>query len=401
MSSKVVIDGISYSKPGQNYPNPYYKTDHGLYSVPESQFYDYLQREGTVVKDYWNHNDYLCFFRRNKDTNQTNDNISIYYPVDNGIQPGTLITYLGRTYLILNQESLENRVYHRSDGLCADVLLSTYNQESLQDINLPCFAYDLTGTAPDVSEMMSVINGNVELITGDNEMSRNLKVNCEFNAMGNWYSVVGVNFKTGIARILAKIIQSPSQVPVYALKINAESTYVQGDAAKLIASPTIDDSPVSNATLQWSSSDSSIATVDEYGNALFTGIGNCAISCYWKEHDIISTTYIEVIAEPTAVDLKCKIVGEERVYLGSSATYTAVFYQADGVTEDTAVTPIWSLDVPSEISDVVYITEQSGNSITVNVANTSSARGQVFGVILTDGSGQYHATMSVSITSWF
>ena len=64
-----------------DYPNPYYKTDHELYSVPEAQFLDYIQREGTTVKDYWNRQEYTCFFRRNKDTNQTNDNISIYYPV--------------------------------------------------------------------------------------------------------------------------------------------------------------------------------------------------------------------------------------------------------------------------------------------------------------------------------
>lgn len=401
MSSKVVIDGVSYSEPGQNYPNPYYKTDHGLYSVPESQFYDYLQREGTIVKDYWNYSDYRCFFRRNKDTNQTNDNISIYYPVDNGIQPGTIITYLGRTYLILNQESLENRVYHRSDGLCADVMLSTYSQESLQDINLPCFSYDLTGTAPDVSEMMSTINGNVELITGDNEMSRKLKVNCEFNAMGNWYSVVGVNFKTGIARISAKIIQSPSQMPVYALEVNAESTYIQGDAVKLSASPTVNDEPVLNATLQWSCTNNEVATVDEYGNVLFLSVGSCAISCYWKEHDIISTVYIEVVAEPTTVDLKCEIIGNERAYLGSTATYTATFYMEDGVTKDTTAVPVWSLDVPDDIIDMVSIAEQSGNTITVQVGNASSAKGKTFGVILTDEAGRYHTSMSVTISSWF
>lgn len=244
MNGKVVIDSTPYSLFGQDYPNPYYKTGHGLYSVPESQFLDYLQREGTVVEDYWTGDEYRCFFRRNKDTNQTNDNISIYYPVGNGIRPGSLITHYGHTYLILNQESLENRVYHRSDGLNADVMLNTYNKDTAQDISLPCFAYDLTGIVPKSSDIMSTINGNVELMTGDNEMSRKLKINCEFNAMGNWYTVNSINFKTGIARIGASIIQGSSTPIAYALKIDADETYIQGDAVKLNAEPMADDNPV-------------------------------------------------------------------------------------------------------------------------------------------------------------
>lgn len=44
-----------------------YRTDHKLYSVVRSQFYDYLAREGVDVEDYWTGDKYHCFFRRNKD----------------------------------------------------------------------------------------------------------------------------------------------------------------------------------------------------------------------------------------------------------------------------------------------------------------------------------------------
>ncbi len=390
------IDG----KPVWDCPNPYYKTDHELYSVPEAQFLDYIQREGTTVKDYWNRQEYTCFFRRNKDTNQTNDNISIYYPVGNGISPGSLITHYGHTYLILNQESLENRVYHRSDGLNADVMLNTYDKESGQEISIPCFAYDLTGTAPESSDMMSTINGSVELMTGDNEISRTLKVNNEFNAMGNWYTIVSVNFKTGIARIGATIIQSPSTPIVYGLKINAETTYNQGDAFKLTASATIDDSHVSNATLKWSSSNSDIVDITEDGQAMFIGEGTCAISCYWAEHDITETVYVEVVVEQEA-SYVCEIDGDTSMTTGSSETFTAKFYQTDGVTEDTSISPVWSLDVPSDIKNSVTITSESGNTITIKVSSGSALVGKSFGVILTDADGLYHATKTVTIKSWF
>lgn len=384
-----------------DYENPYYKTNHNLYSVPESQFLDYLQREGTVVTDYWTGTEYQCFFRRNKDTNQTNDNISIYYPVDSGIHPGSLITHYDKTYLILNQESLENRVYHRSDGLNADIMLNTYNRETMEDISVPCFAYDLTGVIPESGEIMSVISGNVELMTGDNEMSRKLGINCEFFAMRNWYVVESINFKTGIARIGASIIQGASTPVAYALKITAEDTYVQGEALKLNASPTVDGSPVTNATLKWSSSNTEIITMTEDGIAQFIGIGTCAISCHWKEHNITETVYVEVIAEPVIEEFRCEITGKDSMNTGSSATYTATFYQTDGVTEDTAISPVWSLDVPSEISNAVSITSQSRNTVTLKTSSGSAIVGKSFGLNLTDADGRYHATKTIKIISWF
>lgn len=400
MDDRVVINGTTYSGANMDYENPYFRTDSGLYSVVESIFHETMHREGTVVKDYWTGEDYKCFFRRNKDTNQTNDNISIYYPIENGIHPGSLITYYGKTYLVLNQESLENRVYHRSDGLNADVMLSTYNKETGEEINVPCFAYDLTGETPDKSDMMSVISGNCELMTGINEMSMKLKPNLEFTAMGNHYKIVAVSYKTGICRITSQIILELSNQPVYALKIEADETYTQGDAVKLFAAATVDDGPISNPTLTWSSSDPAVATVTEDGNVLFAGVGTCAISCHWKEHNITDTVYVEVVDVPIEVEWKCEIDGDDSIITGTSETYTAKFYQADGKTEDTTISPIWSLDVPSAIRNSVSITGQSGKTITLKASSGTAAVGKDFGLNLTDSSGQYHATKTIRIRSW-
>lgn len=321
--------------------------------------------------------------------------------MENNIHPGSLVTYYGKTYLVLNQESLENRIYHRSDGLNADVMLSTYNKDTGEEINLPCFAYDLTGETPNKSEIMSVIAGNCELMTGINEMSKKLKPNLEFTAMGNHYKIVAVSYKTGICRITAQIILELSSQPVYALKINADATYTQGDAVKLTASATVDDGPIANPTLTWTSSDPSIVSVTEDGNALFVGVGTCAISCHWKEHDITETIYIEVISVPVPADWKCEIIGSDTINTNSDGEYIAKFYQADGTSEDISVTPVWSLDVPSAISKSVSISSQSGNTVTVKVASGSGLVGNTFGLILTDSSGQYHATKTIRIKSWF
>ena len=200
-------------------------------------------------------------------TNQTNDNISIYYEVGNGLHPGAIITHYDKRYLVLNEESVENRIYHRSDGINSDIMLTTYDKETMQEISIPVFAYDLTGTTPDKSDMMSVIAGNVELMTGDNEISRLLKVNQEFCEMGNWYTIVSVNFKTGICRIEASVIQGPSNPMKYALRISSEPAYVFGDETRLTATATLDDNPIVNPTLLWSSSDPTVVSITEDGVA--------------------------------------------------------------------------------------------------------------------------------------
>lgn len=210
--SDVKIDGKLYSGSiwgGEDYGNPYYKTHHDLYSVVESQFSDYLEREGTTVKDYFTDAEYRCFFRRNADVNQTNSNITIFYPAESGINPGTLIVHNDKVYLVLNQETVENRAYSRSDGINADVMISTYNKSTKEAIRIPAFAYDLIGDSMHKSNTMTTIAGSCELITGDCEMSRKLKTNCEFFAMGNWFKAITVTYKTGIARILSQIILCP------------------------------------------------------------------------------------------------------------------------------------------------------------------------------------------------
>lgn len=331
----------------------------------------------------------------NTSTNQTNDNISIYYPVENGINPGSIITYYGKTYLILNQESIENRVYHRSDGLNADVLVSTFNAKTGEEIVVPCFAYDLTGSLVKNGDLMTISAGDTELLTGDNAVSRKLTINSEFWALGNYYKIVNVNYKTGICRIQATITQKHDDFE-YGLHIAEEPSHTQGDAKKLVAVATINSNIVSNATLIWSSSDPTIITVDEFGNAIFVGVGTCAISCLWKEHNITDTIYIDVVAEPTT--LVCEINGSDRIYNGVDTNYTAIFYEADGATKADTITPVWALDLPDDLTGIVKIVKETGNVVTLRA---SSGYGKKFGLILTaDNDERYSATKTITITSW-
>ena len=370
--------------------NPYYKTAHEAYSVAREQFLDYLQREGTTIEDYWTGDKYRCFFRRNKDTNQTNANVSLFYPIGENIHPGSIIKHYDETYLVLNKETVENRAYHRCDAINADVMLSTYNPQTGEDI--PCFAYDLTSTIPTQADSHTFleINGNVEMMTGDNDVVRKLCIGYEFNAMGNWYSIVSINYKTGITRIVASVIVAPSNQPDRSLSINMDGSYTQGTETQLHATALFGEQIVNNATLEWTSSDSEIVTVTTDGYAKFVGDGACYVTCTWKEHNISDTAYVQVDAVP--VELVCTITGKDSITSSGSATYTARFYLEDGQTEDASITPVWSLSVPDAIKNLISISAQSGNTITIKVGS--------IGLELTDMSGQYRASKTIALTSW-
>ena len=116
--------------------------------------------------------------------------------------------------------------------------------------------------------------------------------------------------------------------------------------------------------------------------------------------NITETVYVEVVVEQEA-SYVCEIDGDTSMTTGSSETFTAKFYQTDGITEDTSISPVWSLDVPSDIKNSVTITSESGNTITIKVSSGSALVGKSFGVILTDADGLYHATKTVTIKSWF
>lgn len=298
--------------------------------------------------------------------------------------------------MLLNSESLENRVYHRSDGINADIMISTYNKTTGEEVVLPAFAYDMTGSLSKTGEILTVTSGDTEFMTGDNEISRKLTINSEFEALGCFYKIVNCNYKTGICRIQATITQRHEDFE-YGIHIASEQTHTQGDATKLVAVATIDNKVVVNPTLIWSSSDPEIVTIDEDGNALFVGLGTCAISCLWKEHGVIDTVYVEVVAVQTS--LICEITGSDDMYINNETSYTATFYMPDGVTEDDTITPVWTLDLPSQLSGKVQITKQSGNTISLKAYN--GTQGECFGLVLTDSSGQYNATKTIDIRSWF
>lgn len=103
---------------------------------------------------------------------------------------------------------------------------------------------------------------------------------------------------------------------------------------------------------------------------------------------------------PSADLLKCEISGRGTIKAGlGSRTYRAVFYMEDGVTEDSSISAVWSVNIPDDM--VAHITwEQNGNAISIQAGE--AAIGCAILINLIDENGRYAASsMNVEVVSQY
>lgn len=80
------------------------------------QFDAALQREGKTVVDH-SGAEHTVLFRRNSDKNQMEEHITVFHRADSGITPGYTLKFDGSSFMVLNAETPENRIYRRSDAI--------------------------------------------------------------------------------------------------------------------------------------------------------------------------------------------------------------------------------------------------------------------------------------------
>lgn len=80
------------------------------------QFDAALQREGKTVVDH-SGAEHTVLFRRNSDKNQMEEHITVFHRADSGIAPGYTLKFDGSSFMVLNAETPENRIYRRSDAI--------------------------------------------------------------------------------------------------------------------------------------------------------------------------------------------------------------------------------------------------------------------------------------------
>ncbi len=302
-----------------------------MYNTLFTAFMDTLNREGKIVYDYRTNTPYNVIFRRNTTKNSFKDFITIFYPVDSNIHTGELITYSDTTYLVINKETAENGVYYKSDMLQINTTLTRFKNN--EELVLPVYSSDVNSALINAGEIISMQDGNVEMLTEDNDLLNSAD---EFYSIGQYWEINNLIHKNNILYIYSKVTAQP-QNHTLTVTINANDTYIKGDSVKLTATAKYGDMEINNADIIWSVDNSSIATINTDGTLNCIAEGNIVITATWVSQNVSATKAITV-GKP--IQYTISINADDSYTVSDTPTLTATTKQ-DG-TEVTGQTITWA-----------------------------------------------------------
>lgn len=231
-----------------------------MYNTAYSAFSDALKREGKVITAYSDNASYNVIFRKNNDTNQLKNRLTIFYSADCGIHAGQMLTYGNKHFLVLNQETPESDIYFKSNLIETNAIIHMILNSN--EINMPVYAYDIADGLGQINNVMSVISGNIHIIAEPNSITKLLEINNQFDSCGRHWKINNIIVKDNIINLYCEVIATTPHT--YTVTITANDSYHRGESAQLTAVAKQDDTVV-NASLVWTSSNTSLATVDNTG----------------------------------------------------------------------------------------------------------------------------------------
>lgn len=303
-----------------------------MYDTVNSAFTDALKREGKVITAYSDNTPYNVIFRHNSDKNKLQNTVTIFYSADSNVHCGQLLKYKDKTYLSINQESAENDTYLKSDLFECNAILNYIGGD--KEYNVPAYAYDVQSPLLISNNVISMVGGNVELIAENSAVTKTLKIDDKFYAIGGYWKINNLIYKDNVIHIYAE--REVTSIK-YTLDITSDDSYEKGTTIKLSAIAKASDTVINNANIVWSSSDESKATITADGKVTFLDEGNVNITALWKEHNVVSVKSITV----TTPALYSLVINCEDTYLTTDTPTLTATAQKNGVT-DTTATIEWS-----------------------------------------------------------
>ena len=138
----------------------------------------------------------------------------------------------------------------------------------------------------------------------------------------------------GILHIIAEVYANQTPTYTYSVVIDGTPTtsLKTGERVQLTATTYMGETITTGATLDWTSSDNTIATVDGTGLVTCVSEGTATITCTWVEQDVKGTATINISnTEPvTPTGYTYTITGTSRLRIGVSRTYTLTITDSAG-----------------------------------------------------------------------
>ncbi|MDR1688815.1 MAG: hypothetical protein LBS21_09440 [Clostridiales bacterium] len=379
------------------------------YNVLASVFNSTLLREKEIVDDYWTKERMRVFFRSNKNTNEQGAKAQLYYMPDEGIKEGALVDIKDKVYIALNQSTIENDIYKKSDLFECNVNINTFSNG--YEVNIPGYCYYLTSVFGNDYPQISVVGGNMEVITQDCEVSRLITPNSTFIDLGATWRVEDCVIRNGLMHYY---IQKQADTLPPDFKVEILSRAVEFESGKMerfeisAQRKEHNDSTwntVENATIWWKSSNEGVVCFDGNGTARFGREGTATITALWREHGVTDSIEIIVTAE-TLPKYEISYKGNPEIKSGGSAkSFTANF----GFVEDSGfdIIPIWHLELtPEQEEKITYTIDNVKKTISIK-AQSGAPFGTTFNLwlttndYLTSTGEQVKARIEVNIISLF
>ena len=306
-----------------------------MYENVLSEIFDYSMRhESKTITEKYSGETFKAFFRKSNDGQQTKDSMTMYYYHDAPVSIGSIISFAGNDYLLLNKETWENDVYFKSAVIrCNGVI----NNHGLTVFDLPCFAESVSSATASENNNISIINGSMEILTSDCSASRALNIDDTFNEWGRTWKIENLYYIDGICHIVIVVNVSIVDPTInYRLELSALSilNVAPGDSAQLTATAYINDREIEDAEIVFSSSDDSVAVIDAAGNISYLADGEVFFSASWQSEEKKTDTV--TVATAPAGDVY-DIYVEELPEIADGFEETISYYVVHGGVRDDSI----------------------------------------------------------------
>ena len=363
-------------------------------NAAKTQFERTMKREGRIVTTYTGGTEFRAFFRTRDEHENQRETITMYYDVTAPVRPGTLVMVGYGVFLALNRETVENDIYYKSTLIKCN---GVFNENTGKIHNVPFYCDNMKSSVSIGNSTISMLNGNLELITEENSLSKQIDINQHFNEFGRTFRVTNKYIMDGIVHLIAEVEADQKADFVYTIKIDGllNSSVPVNSVIQLEATPYVNDNPTTGATLDWKSSDNYIATVDGTGKISGISEGEVQIIVTWVEKDISETISITVVNADVPVipesTYTCTITGNTNLKNGYRRTYTVTFTDKDGNIMDwQEIDYQWNVLADFDIKQTV-----SENKITLSIDNEDLIGEHFLLQVLVEGETKLEVTVNI------
>ena len=354
------------------------------------KFEQQLQREHTVVSDYFNDTTAceMLFRRTNRGTNPQGK-LHCYFKQTEPIGIGSVIVMKGQPYVIISDKDADE----------SNAFYSAIAQKTNVTINGIPFVVDTATYGESQGTIFTQVDGDVIIYTGFNTITSKIKVNDHINAFGNSYQVSNKFVKENILYIHLK--QTTAVPDHYEITYNGLTSFDINDGTTYQLSYTVTNNGnvVNNPTITYSSSDETIATVDS--NGLMTMLKEGSVNITATAYGASVTTAMTIADSSTpSVDYRMEIyASSDQLKVGGSYKGLDVkYYNSEGtdITSDVIANKtredyVWSawcegVDLTNDTSFVTWVNGKTVNQKRIKLADDTSYLEKIMTIkCVTDG----------------